>query len=281
MNLENLPADIATVVRFALAEDIGSGDITAELIPATKTISATILSRDQGIFCGRPWVDEIFGQVDSSVQLSWQASDGDSVENGQAILILEGSARSILTAERCALNFLQTLSATASSSHYLASMVSHTGVRLLDTRKTLPGLRSAQKYAVKIGGCHNHRMGLYDAFLIKENHIAACGGIEAAISTAHKLHPGKAVEIEVRDLGELAQAIESGADIIMLDNFPLSNIREAVKINDGRSKLEASGGIDEEGLVKIAETGVDYISIGALTKNCTAFDLSLLASEFT
>lgn len=278
MNLVNLPTDIASIVRFSLAEDIGTGDITAELIPASKNISANIIGRDRGVLCGSPWVDEIFKQLDSSVRVSWKITDGDAVENGQTIASLEGSARSILTAERTALNFLQTLSATASRSHYFASMVSHTRVKLLDTRKTLPGLRSAQKYAVKIGGCHNHRMGLFDAFLIKENHIAACGSIELAISTAHSLHRDKPVEIEVRDLEELEQAIAAGADIIMLDNFEVSDISKAVSINDGRSKLEASGGIDEEKLVNIAETGVDYISIGALTKNCTALDLSLLVS---
>lgn len=278
MNLKPLPADIPTIVRFSLAEDIGAGDITAELIPATKTISAKIISRDRGILCGSPWVDEIFKQLDNSVQLSWETTDGDAVEDGQTIATLKGAARSILTAERTALNFLQTLSATASRSHYFASMVSHTRVKLLDTRKTLPGLRSAQKYAVKIGGCHNHRMGLFDAFLIKENHIAACGSIELAISTAHNLHQDKPVEIEVRDLDELEQAIAAGADIIMLDNFELPDTSKAVRINDGRSKLEASGGIDEVKLVNIAETGVDYISIGALTKNCTALDLSLLVS---
>lgn len=278
MTLATLPADISAIVRFALAEDIGTGDITAELIPADKTISAKIVSRERGILCGTAWVEEIFKQLDDSVQLNWATVDGDDLENGQTIVTLQGAARSILTAERSALNFLQTLSATATRSHYFASMVNHTKVRLLDTRKTLPGLRTAQKYAVKVGGCHNHRMGLFDAFLIKENHISACGSIESAISTAHSLHPGKPVEIEVRALQELKQAIEAGADIIMLDNFELSATIEAVSINDGRSKLEASGGIDEVMLVKIAETGVDYISIGALTKNCAALDLSLLVS---
>jgi nicotinate-nucleotide pyrophosphorylase (carboxylating) len=278
MNLLTLPADIPTIVSFALAEDIGDGDITAELIPASKTIAAKILSRDHGILCGRPWVNEIFNQLDSSVQLDWKTAEGETIEDGQIIVTLEGASRSILTAERTALNFLQTLSATASRSHYFASMVSHTKVHLLDTRKTLPGLRSAQKYAVRTGGCHNHRMGLFDAFLIKENHIAACGSIESAIATAHALHPDKTVEIEVRNLAELEKAIAAGADIIMLDNFEFSDIGKAVTINDGRSKLEASGGIDEEMLVNIAETGVDYISIGALTKNCVALDLSLLVA---
>jgi len=274
--MPSLPNDITAIVLLALTEDIGDGDITAELIAANKTTRAKIISRDQGVLCGQPWVNEILEQIDPSVTIAWGANDGDVIENNQVIAILEGSARSILTAERTALNFLQTLSATASISHYFSTLVKHTRVKLLDTRKTLPGLRSAQKYAVKTGGCHNHRMGLYDAFLIKENHIAACGSIESAISNARELHPPKAVEIEVRSLTELEQAIVAGADTIMLDNFTISDIEEAVSINGGRSKLEASGGIDEAKLVKIAETGVDYISIGALTKNCTAFDLSLL-----
>ncbi len=276
MNIASPPTDIAAVVRFALAEDIGDGDITASLIPETKTVIAKIISRDQGILCGTPWVDEIFKQLDASVGIDWQVAEGDSLQNNQLIASLQGPARSILTAERTALNFLQTLSATASQSHYYASLVQHTDVKLLDTRKTIPGLRSAQKYAVKTGGCHNHRMGLYDSFLIKENHISACGSIAAAISNARSLHEEKAVEIEVQSLMELEQAIAAAADTIMLDNFELTAIQQAVTINGGRAKLEASGGIGEAELVKIAETGVDYISIGALTKNCKAFDLSLL-----
>ncbi|PCJ24456.1 MAG: nicotinate-nucleotide diphosphorylase (carboxylating) [SAR86 cluster bacterium] len=271
-----LPLDIPTVVNFALAEDIGDGDITAELISATKTIRANIISRDTGILCGKPWAVEIFNQLDNTVNLSWHADDGDTIENNQTIVTLEGSARSILTAERTILNFMQTLSATATLSHSFASMVKHTKVKLLDTRKTLPGLRTAQKYAVSIGGCHNHRMGLWDAFLIKENHIAACGGIEPAISNARALYEDRPVEIEVQSLDELDEAIQSAADIIMLDNFEIPDIIKAVAANNHRCKLEASGGIDDGKLVKIAETGVDYISIGALTKNCTAFDLSLL-----
>jgi nicotinate-nucleotide pyrophosphorylase (carboxylating) len=197
-------------------------------------------------------------------------------EQEQVLAVVSGSARHILTAERTALNFLQTLSATASQSHRYASLVAHTDVRLLDTRKTLPGLRSAQKYAVRVGGCYNHRMGLFDAFLIKENHINACGGIVKAIKTARSLYPDKPVEIEVQNLAELAQALSAAADIIMLDNFEISQIKKAVAINGGRCKLEASGGIGENTLVNIAETGVDYISIGSLTKDCKAIDLSLL-----
>lgn len=276
MHLLPPPADITNIVRFALAEDIGSGDITAELISQTSTVMARIISRDQGILCGCAWVDEIFKQLDPSLQLRWRTEEGKPIEEEQVLLEVTGSARHILTAERTALNFLQTLSATATQSHKYASRVAHTDVRLLDTRKTLPGLRSAQKYAVRIGGCFNHRMGLYDAFLIKENHISACGGIEAAIATARALHGDKPVEIEVQNLAQLEQALSAAADIIMLDNFKIPEIEKAIGVNGGRSKLEASGGIREDTLVNIAETGVDYISIGSLTKDCKAVDLSLL-----
>tara|TARA_B100001105_G_scaffold47585_1_gene35627 strand:+ start:120 stop:950 length:831 start_codon:yes stop_codon:yes gene_type:complete len=270
------PADLHSVVCFALAEDIGSGDITAALIPAVNTVRAKIISRDQGILCGGPWVDEIFNQLDPSLQINWETEEGSSFEQGQVLAIVSGSARHILSAERTLLNFLQTLSATATQSHRYASLVAHTHVRLLDTRKTLPGLRSAQKYAVRVGGCYNHRMGLFDAFLIKENHISACGGIDKSIKTARSLYPDKPVEIEVQNLAELEQALSAAADIIMLDNFGISQIKKAVAINGGRSKLEASGGIGGNTLVNIAETGVDYISIGSLTKDCKAIDLSLL-----
>ena len=276
MNNPTPAADLYSVVRFALAEDIGSGDVSAELIPAANTVRAKIISRDQGILCGGPWVNEIFNQVDPALQISWETEEGSGFEREQVLAVVSGSARHILTAERTALNFLQTLSATATQSHRYASLVAHTQVRLLDTRKTLPGLRSAQKYAVRVGGCYNHRMGLFDAFLIKENHISACGGIVRAIKTARSLYPAKAVEIEVQNLAELEQALSAEADTIMLDNFGISQIKKAVAINGGRSKLEASGGIGENTLVNIAETGVDYISIGSLTKDCKAIDLSLL-----
>jgi nicotinate-nucleotide pyrophosphorylase (carboxylating) len=270
------PTDIKNVVTLSLNEDIGTGDITAKLIPETKILSAHIISREPGILCGRPWAEEIFKQIDDSVELNWSKNDGDSIAQGENILQLSGSARSILTAERTVLNFLQTLSAVATLSHYYSSLVRHTSVKLLDTRKTLPCLRTAQKYAVTTGGCFNHRIGLYDAFLIKENHITACGGIEASISKARSLHPEKPVEVEVRSLHELEQAIACSADIIMLDNFNIADTEKAVNLNKGRSKLEASGGIEKDMLIKFAETGVDYISIGALTKNCQAIDLSLL-----
>ena len=271
-----VPADIAKLVTFCLQEDVGSGDITAELIPIDRKISAKIISRDNGIFCGRPWADEVFQQVDSSLTVNWNIEEGGKLSPDQTLVQIDGSARSILTAERTVLNFLQTLSAVSTISAHYASLVKHTSVRLLDTRKTLPSLRSAQKYAVLIGGCFNHRMGLFDAFLIKENHIAACGGIDAAISKAKALYPNKPVEIEVQNLNELELAISAKADIVMLDNFERSDVLKAVKLNGGRLKLEASGGIDADMLVSIAETGVDYISLGALTKNCQATDLSLL-----
>ena len=271
-----VPTDIAQLVTFCLQEDVGTGDITAELIPIDKTISAKLISRDNGVFCGRPWADEVFQQVDNSITANWHIEEGAELSPDQTLLQISGSPRSILTAERTVLNFLQTLSAVSTISQHYASLVRHTSVKLLDTRKTLPGLRSAQKYAVRVGGCFNHRLGLFDAFLIKENHIAACGGIEAAVSKAKALYPNKPVEIEVQNLNELELAISAEADTVMLDNFECSNILKAVKLNGGRVKLEASGGIDADMLVSIAETGVDYISLGALTKNCQATDFSLL-----
>ncbi len=263
-------------VAAALAEDVGSGDITAKLIPENKSVTAQLISKDEGILCGVSWAGEVFRQLATAVSISWEFADGDAIARGDRLAILSGPARPIMTGERSALNFLQTLSATATLTRQLVESVRHTRVTLLDTRKTLPGLRFAQKYAVLVGGGSNHRMGLFDAFLIKENHIAACGGISAAIAAARQLHADKPVEIEVQSLDELDQALAARADIVMLDNFQLDDIARAVAHNQGRCKLEASGGIEGDRLVKIAETGVDYISIGALTKNCRAFDLSLL-----
>ena len=271
-----IPTDIEAVVRSALAEDIGSGDITAGLVPAKKKVTARIISREGGVLCGAPWVTEVFSQLDDSIVIHWQLEDSDPFKPEQIIAELTGPARAIMTGERTALNFLQLLSGTASYTHSVASRIAHTPTELLDTRKTLPGLRTAQKYAVRIGGGHNHRMGLFDAYLIKENHIATFGGISEIISTARTLMPGKSVEIEVQNLEQLREALAAGADTILLDNFDITDLQEAVAINQGRSKLEASGGIDQDLLVKIAETGVDYISIGALTKHCRAIDLSLL-----
>ncbi len=270
------PKDLADIVKQALDEDMGSGDITAQLIPENTTIAAIIVAKESGVLCGSPWAEAVFKQLDSNIELAWQLEEGQGFSSGQTLLQLKGSARTIMTGERTALNFLQTLSATATQTQSLVKSVRHTNVSILDTRKTLPGLRTAQKYAVRVGGGTNHRMGLFDAFLIKENHIAACGGIQAAITAARKLHPDKPVEVEVTNLEELDQALAAKADIVMLDNFALQALSLAVERNDGQAKLEASGGIDEETLVSIAETGVDYISVGALTKNCRAIDLSLL-----
>ncbi|WP_122523755.1 carboxylating nicotinate-nucleotide diphosphorylase [Pseudomonas viridiflava] len=278
LRLAALTAEIEANVRRALLEDVGSGDITAQLIPAERLAKATIISRDAAVIAGTAWVDAVFRQLDPRVAVHWQVSDGDRVSPDQALFHLEGPARSLLTGERSALNFLQLLSGVATRAQYFADMVSGTQVKLLDTRKTLPGLRLAQKYAVTCGGCHNHRIGLYDAFLIKENHIAACGGIAQSIEAAHKIAPGKPVEVEVESLAELKQALDAGADIIMLDELSLDDMREAVRLNAGRANLEASGGINDDTLRVIAETGVDYISIGAMTKDVKAVDLSMRLS---
>lgn len=278
ISLDSLQSSIEEEVRRALAEDIGTGDITAALIPAERQARATIISREPAVLCGTTWADEVFRQVDPAIQVQWLAADGDRLQPNEPFCQLSGPARGLLSGERCALNFIQTLSATATRSRYFADLVEGTGVRLLDTRKTLPGLRLAQKYAVTCGGCHNHRIGLFDAFLIKENHIAACGGIQAAVSQARALAPGKPVEVEVESLDELRQALEAGADIVMLDELSNADMRTAVAINTGRAKLEASGGINESTLRTVAETGVDYISIGSLTKDIKAVDLSMRLS---
>ena len=262
-------------VRVALEEDIGSGDITANLIPYRQQATAQVITRQSAIVCGIAWVDETFRQVDPDLTIQWQVKDGQSVAANQILFTCTGPASSLLTAERTALNFMQTLSGTATISQHYADLVANTGVKLLDTRKTLPGLRAAQKYAVTCGGCFNHRIGLFDAFLIKENHIMACGSIEQAIGQAHKNSPGKKVEVEVETLEQLQQAIEARADIVMLDNFSYQELRTAVAITSGKVKLEASGNINEETLLKTANTGVDYISIGSLTKHCAAIDLSM------
>ena len=278
LRLADLTAEIEANVRRALLEDIGSGDITAQLIPAERLAKATIITRDAAVIAGTAWVDAVFRQLDPRVAVHWQVADGERVSPNQVLFHLEGPARSLLSGERCALNFLQMLSGVATRAQYLADFVASTQVKLLDTRKTLPGLRLAQKYAITCGGCHNHRIGLYDAFLIKENHIAACGGIAQAIATAQRIAPGKPVEIEVEDLAELRQALDAGADIIMLDELSLDDMRTAVALTAGRARLEASGGITEATLRSVAETGVDYISIGTLTKDVTALDLSMRLS---
>lgn len=276
--LTELRAEIEANVRRSLREDIGSGDITAQLIPESRLANATVITRDDAVICGTAWVDEVFHQLDARVAVHWQVQDGQQVTPNQALFHLEGPARALLSGERTALNFLQTLSAVATRCQHYANLVQGTGVKLLDTRKTLPGLRLAQKYAVTQGGCHNHRIGLFDAFLIKENHIAACGGIAAAVTAARGIAPGKPVEVEVESLEELQQALAAGADIIMLDELSLDDMRQAVAITAGRAKLEASGGINDSTLRGIAETGVDYISIGTLTKDVKAVDLSMRLS---
>jgi len=262
-------------VAQSLREDIGDGDITAMLIPAEKHAQGRVITREAARLAGKDWVNEVFRQVDPSVELEWLFEDGDDIPADSVIFRMSGPARSLLTAERAALNWLQTLSAVATRCASYAARVSHTQVRLLDTRKTLPGLRLAQKYAVTCGGCSNHRTGLWDAFLIKENHIAACGSIAAAVAEAHRIAPGKPVEVETETMDELSQALDAGADIIMLDEFSLADMARAVEVVAGRAKLEASGGINEQTLVPIAETGVDYISIGTLTKDVKAIDLSM------
>lgn len=269
------PSEIKHQVELALAEDVGSGDITAQLISEHTTSQATIITRDGGVFVGEAWVREVFTQLDPSVEINFQVKDGDRLEPNQVLYTLSGNSRSLLTGERAALNFVQLLSGTATTCRRYADMVEGTQVKLLDTRKTIPIFRNAQKYAVSCGGCHNHRVGLYDAFLIKENHIAACGGIEQAVTKAKEIAPGKPVEIEVESLKELQAAIDAGADIVMLDNFSLADMREGVALSAGRVKLEASGNVTDKTLRPIAETGVDYISIGALTKDVKALDLSM------
>lgn len=269
------PSEIKHQVELALAEDVGSGDITAQLISEHTASQATIITRDGGVFVGEAWVREVFTQLDPSVEINFQVKDGDRLEPNQVLYTLSGNSRSLLTGERAALNFVQLLSGTATTCRRYADMVEGTQVKLLDTRKTIPIFRNAQKYAVSCGGCHNHRVGLYDAFLIKENHIAACGGIEQAVTKAKEIAPGKPVEIEVESLKELQAAIDAGADIVMLDNFSLADMREGVALSAGRVKLEASGNVTDKTLRPIAETGVDYISIGALTKDVKALDLSM------
>lgn len=270
-----LRRDIVRTVTWALEEDIGSGDITAELIPADRVTRATIITREHAVLCGRAWVDEVFRQLDPEVQLDWQVQDGDDIQPDQLLVTLHGRARSLLTGERTALNFLQTLSGTATTAREYARLVEDTGVKILDTRKTIPGLRTAQKYAVRCGGCHNHRMGLYDAFLIKENHIAACGGIAAAVAQARANHPDKPVEVEVENEQELRQALEAGADIIMLDDFTDEAALRAVALVGEQARVEISGNIALDTVGSIARKRPNYISSGALTKHLRAVDLSM------
>lgn len=271
----SLRVAIAANVSAALTEDIASGDINAMLIPADQQAVAEVITRKPMVLCGVAWVEETFRQVDPSVVLSWNAGDGDSLGAGDLIFRARGNARALLSGERTALNFIQLLSAVATKTKYFVDQVGDAAVELIDTRKTIPGLRLAQKYAVTCGGGGNHRMGLYDAFLIKENHIAASGGIDKAVAAARTIAPNKLVEVETESLEELDQALAAGADIIMLDNFTLEQTREAVERSRGVAKIEASGGINDETLLDIVATGVDYISMGALTKDIDAADLSM------
>ena len=267
--------DIRNAVELALAEDVGEGDLTAALIPADRHAGATVISREDAVLCGSDWFDETFHQIDDRITIDWHVADGDAIHVDEVLCTVNGPARALLTGERTALNFLQTLSGTATITHEYAMRICDLPVRILDTRKTLPGLRNAQKYAVRCGGGFNHRKGLYDAILIKENHIAACGSVAAAVRQARQTHPGFAVEIEVESLAEVDAALQAGADALLLDNFSLDLLREAVALNGGRAKLEASGNVTLDSLRDIAETGVDFISIGALTKHVRAIDLSM------
>ncbi|WP_413615976.1 carboxylating nicotinate-nucleotide diphosphorylase [Halomonas cupida] len=274
-----LAEDIRNCAARLLAEDVGPVDITAQLIPENQVGRAQVISRELAILCGVAWVDELFRRLDPRVALTWHAADGDRIAPDQPFLKLEGPARSLLTGERAALNLLQTLSATATRTRHFVDQLDGTDVKLLDTRKTIPGMRVAQKYAVACGGGTNHRIGLYDAFLIKENHIAACGSIEAAVKEARNIARDLTVEVEVENFDELDQALAAEADMIMLDNFSLEDMRAAVEHVAGRVKLEASGNVDETRLKAIAETGVDFISSGALTKDIKAIDLSMRVIE--
>ncbi|MEJ2060565.1 MAG: carboxylating nicotinate-nucleotide diphosphorylase [Gammaproteobacteria bacterium] len=262
-------------VRRALEEDVGTGDLTAELIDADAVSDAHVVSRERAVICGQPWFNAVFAALDARIEIEWLVPEGEAVEPGTVLCRLHGPSRGLLSGERAALNFLQTLSGTATTTHEYVSRLNGTACRLLDTRKTLPGLRRAQKYAVACGGGHNHRMGLFDAILIKENHIAAAGSITAAVARARALHPEVMIEVETENLAEVDEALETSADVIMLDDFELHDMRAAAKRTAGRKKLEASGGMGMERLRAVADTGVDYISVGALTKNVRAVDLSM------
>ena len=273
-----VPADLPQQVSRALAEDVGTGDLTAALIPPDRVGRAAVITREPAIVCGIPYVEASFGQIDARVRLKWQIAEGDSVAANRLLFTLEGPARALLTGERTALNFLQLLCGTATAAHSYAALLEGTNCRLLDTRKTIPGLRSAQKYAVRVGGGHNHRMGLFDGILIKENHIVAAGSIAKAVAGAKRSGAGVPVEVEVENMAELQQAIEAGADIAMLDDFSLEAMREAVAANANAPKplkLEASGGITTAAIREIAATGVDFISVGSITKHVRAIDLSM------
>jgi len=277
-----LPQDIQVQVKNALIEDIGSGDVTAALIPSEKNAIAKVYCREQAMICGIPWFNEVFKQMDARLELNWEISEGDLVDTDQLLVTITGNARNILTGERAALNFLQTLSGTATKSFAINALTEGTDCEVLDTRKTIPGLRMAQKYAVAVGGCRNHRIGLYDAILIKENHIISAGSIDAAVQEGRRLNPDLLLEVETENLDEFHQALAAGADVIMLDEFSIEDIQQAVSITaafnsdeNENTKLEVSGNVSAETIPMYAATGVDYISTGSLTKHVKAVDLSM------
>lgn len=270
-----LPKNIQNDVKRVLQEDIGNGDISAQLIDEDATLSMNLLVREDAVLCGSAWFDEVFRQCDRAIKIKWSAGDGDRVKANTNLCTLSGLARALLSAERSALNFLQTLSGTATITRQYVDRISDTNCRILDTRKTIPQLRLAQKYAVVCGGGSNHRIGLFDAYLIKENHLAACGSIKAAVELGRTLHPERFLEVEVEDLDQLQQVIEAQADRALLDNFTVEKLKQAVALNDRRIELEASGNITDENLLAFARTGIDFISIGALTKHLQAIDFSL------
>ena len=262
-------------VQAAIVEDVGAGDINAALISKEQIATAHLITRTAGVFCGQPWADETCQQIDTSITIEWLVHDGQSVTPGDALLVAHGPARSLLTCERIMLNFIQLLSGTATAARQYVEAISETSAKILDTRKTVPGLRIAQKYAVVVAGAKNHRMGLFDAYLIKENHIAAAGGITESVNAARRQNPHIKIEIEVETIPQLLEAIEAGVDMALLDNFSMEELREAVTLSDGNIPLEASGGITLQNVVSIAQTGVNYISVGEITKNIEPMDLSL------
>jgi len=273
-----LPADLGSQVAAALREDLGSGDVTAQLVPPDQRVRGRIITREDAIVCGRPWVDETFRQLDADIRLEWHAADSERIAAGQELVHIQGRARAVLSGERTALNFLQLLSATATAARRFVEAVAGTGCTILDTRKTLPGLRTAQKYAVRCGGAHNHRIGLYDMVLIKENHIAAAGSLLAAVTAAKRAGTGKPIEVEVESVAELEEALAAAPDVVMLDDFSQAELSAAVALKRARGgavKLEASGNVTLDTVRTIAETGVDYVSVGALTKHIRAVDMSM------
>lgn len=275
MTILQIPNDLVSTVQRALMEDVGSGDITSQLIPLSRVMQGQVRSRETAVLCGSPWFNEVFRQLDANVEIIWYCQESDTLIANQVLCALRGPARVLLTGERTALNFLQLLSGTATIVQRYVNAIRGTSAQILDTRKTLPGLRSAQKYAVLGGGGRNHRQGLYDAFLIKENHILAAGSISAAVITARCLYPHLPIEVEVETLSQIEEALQVTADSLLLDNFSVAQLKEAVALVQGRAKLEASGGITLENIRAIAETGVDFISVGTLTKHVQAIDLSM------